>query len=255
MKIISWNVNGIRAAERKGLLYWMAQEQPDVLGIQEIKAQEDQLSEDLIKPDGYHSYFNPAERKGYSGTGLYSKSEPKNVANGFGIPAYDSEGRVQAADYGDFIFFNIYFPNGKMNPERLQYKLDFYNDILSHFNELVSQGKKVLIAGDYNTAHKEIDLARPKDNEKISGFLPIEREWIDNLVEHGFVDCFRSFNQEPNNYTWWSMRSGARERNVGWRIDYFFCSANMRSMIKNCWHLPEVQGSDHCPLAVELAQS
>jgi len=252
MKIISWNVNGIRAAERKGLLDWIKKEKPDVLGLQEIKAMEDQLSEDLKAPDGYHTYFNPAERKGYSGTALYTKKAPLEVKNGFGIPGFDSEGRIQAADYGDFIFFNIYFPNGKMNTTRLEYKLDFYDAALEYFDKLVKSGKKLLISGDYNTAHTEIDLARPEANETISGFLPVERKWLDKLVAHGYIDCFREFNEKPDNYTWWSMRSAARERNVGWRIDYFFCSKNMRPMIKNCYHLNKVMGSDHCPIVAEL---
>ncbi|MDA1060213.1 MAG: exodeoxyribonuclease III [bacterium] len=252
MKLISWNVNGIRAAEKKGLLNWIKEEKPDILGIQEIKAMEDQLSEELRAPKDYLSYFNPAERKGYSGTGLYTKHRPGKISNGIGIREFDSEGRIQAADYGDFTFFNIYFPNGKARQERLEYKLDFYDATLEHFNKLVKSGKKLIIAGDFNTAHKEIDLARPKENESISGFLPVERKWLDKLTENGYIDCFREYNKDPDNYTWWSMRSGARERNVGWRIDYFFCSKNARDLIKNCYHLPKVMGSDHCPIVLEI---
>lgn len=252
MKIISWNVNGIRAIEKKGFINWLHKENPDILGIQEIKATEDQLSKSLLAPDHYHTYFNPAQRKGYSGTALYTKPQPHELINGFGIPEFDNEGRVQAADYGDFIFFNIYFPNGKSRQERLEYKLDFYDAALEYFDKLVKSGRKLLIAGDYNTAHKEIDLARPCENEMVSGFLPIERKWLDKLVSHGYIDCFREFNQEPDQYTWWSMRSGARRRNVGWRIDYFFCSENMRKNLKNCYHLPGVLGSDHCPIVAEV---
>lgn len=252
MKLISWNVNGLRAAERKGFLNWLQNEQPDVIGLQEIKAMEEQLSEEIRDPEGYHAYFNSAERKGYSGTAIYSRKKPESLETGFGIPHFDSEGRIQAADFGDFTFFNIYFPNGKASPERLKYKLDFYDASLEYFEKLVKQGKKLLISGDYNTAHKEIDLARPKENEKISGFLPIERDWLDKMLAHGYLDCFRLFNQEPDHYTWWSMRAGARQRNVGWRIDYFFCSPNARDLVKNCYHLPDVLGSDHCPVVLEL---
>lgn len=253
MKLISWNVNGIRAAERKGFLKWLQDEAPDILGIQEIKAMQDQLSQELISPQGYHSFFNSAEKKGYSGTALYSRNKPKSISTGLPDQRFNSEGRLISADYGDFTFFNIYFPNGKAREERLQYKLDFYDESLKHFDELVSQGKKLIITGDYNTAHKEIDLARPKANTKISGFLPIERQWLDRLTEQGFVDCFRQFNTEPDNYTWWSMRAGSRQRNVGWRIDYFFVSANFQAQIKNCYHLTDVMGSDHCPIVLEIA--
>ncbi len=252
MKIISWNVNGIRAATKKGFLDWLMKESPDILGIQEIKAMEDQLSPEILAPPGYNAFFNPAQRKGYSGTAIYTKLKPDSIATGFGVEKFDREGRVQAADFGDFVFLNIYFPNGKQNEERLKYKLDFYDEALNYFEQLVKEGKKLLITGDYNTAHKEIDLARPKENEEISGFLPIERLWLDKLVSHGYVDCFREFNDEPHNYTWWSMRSGARERNVGWRIDYFFCSKNAKSLLKNCYHLPKVIGSDHCPVVLEI---
>lgn len=252
MKIISWNVNGIRAAHKKGFINWLNEEKPDILGVQEIKAMEFQLPQELLAPKGYHAYFNPAERKGYSGTAIYTRTQPHEIINSFGMPEFDTEGRIQAADYGDFVFFNIYFPNGKMNADRLKHKLNFYDASIDHFDELVKQGKKLIIGGDYNTAHHEIDLARPKENEDISGFLPIERKWLDRMVAHGYIDCFREFNSAPHNYTWWSMRSGARQRNVGWRIDYFFCSKNARSLIKNCYHLPKVMGSDHCPVVVEI---
>ena len=252
MRLVSWNVNGIRAVAKKGFINWLNTAKPDILGLQEIKANEDQLSKELLAPKGYNTYFNPAKRKGYSGTALYTKFQPKEVLNGFGIEEFDQEGRIQAADYGDFIFFNIYFPNGKRNSERLEYKLNFYDAALAYFEKLIKKGRKLIITGDYNTAHTEIDLARPKENETISGFLPVERKWLDQLTHHGYIDCFREFTPEPNNYTWWSMRSGARARNVGWRIDYFFCSKNARPLIKNCYHLTDVMGSDHCPIVLEL---
>lgn len=250
MKIISWNVNGLRAIDKKGFNEWLAAESPDILGIQEIKSMAEQLPEHLLAPPGYHAFFHPAEKKGYSGTAIYSKIKPQNVTTGLGIPEFDQEGRLQQADFGDFVFFNIYFPNGKSSPERLQFKLDYYESALEHFNDLAAAGKKLLIAGDYNTAHHPIDLARPQENEDISGFLPIERAWMDKLVNCGFSDCFRLFHPEPDQYTWWSYRSGARQRNVGWRIDYFFCSPNIKAEIKDCYHLPAASGSDHCPVVL-----
>jgi len=252
MKLISWNINGIRAIEKKGFLEWLKAEDPDILGLQEIKAHKEQLSQALIKPKEYFAYFNSAERKGYSGTAIYTKKKASSLTTKIGIEQFDKEGRLQAADYGDFTFINIYFPNGKSKEERLKYKLDFYDATLEYFDKLVAEGKKLIICGDYNTAHKAIDLARPKANENTSGFLPIEREWLDKLEKHGYIDCFRHFNKEPENYTWWSYRAGARPRNVGWRIDYFFCSKNIKDQLKNCYHLTDVMGSDHCPVVLEL---
>ncbi len=255
MKIISWNINGLRAIQKKGFIEWLYKEKPDIIGLQEIKAKADQLPQELITPDGYYGYINSAARPGYSGTAIYSKAKPKNISYGFTPHCgakFDSEGRILSADFGDFIFLNIYFPNGKSGHIRLKYKLDFYDAALAYFDSLVEKGEHLIITGDVNTAHSPIDLARPKENEDISGFLPIEREWMDKLVAHGFVDCFREFNPEPNNYTWWSQRSGARQRNVGWRIDYFFVSKNFRPHIKNCYHLTDVMGSDHCPIVLEL---
>lgn len=253
MKIISWNINGLRAIEKRGFLDWLNKESPDILGLQEIKSKENQLSKELLAPKGYHVFLNSADRPGYSGTALYSKIKPLDIVLGFGIPEFDCEGRVLSADYGDFYFMNIYFPNGKSGPVRLKYKLDFYEAALDYFDELVREGKNLIICGDYNTAHTEIDLAHPKANEMISGFLPIERKWIDKLVSHGYSDSFRMFNKDPNNYTWWSQRAiGSRQRNVGWRIDYFFVSKNFRNKIKNCYHLTEVLGSDHCPIVLEV---
>ena len=252
VRILSWNVNGIRAAYKKGLLNWFSKEKPDILCVQEIKAVKEQLSDDLINVDGYASYFSSAERKGYSGTATYTKVNPVKVVNGIGIKKFDSEGRFLVTDFTDFILFNIYFPNGKAKEERLQYKMDFYEAFLKHLKKLLKQDKKIVICGDVNTAHKEIDLARPKPNEKISGFLPQEREWIDKLLEAGFIDTFRKFNQKPEQYTWWDMMTRARERNVGWRIDYFFISENLRDNLKNAFILPDVMGSDHCPVGIEL---
>ncbi|MBL7959033.1 exodeoxyribonuclease III [bacterium] len=252
MVILSWNVNGLRAVSKKGFLQWFAQASPDVLCLQEIKAQIDQLDESLLHPDGYEGYFNSAEKKGYSGVATYCAKKPVDFKNGFGIAKFDSEGRVLMTDHGHFLLFNIYFPNGKMRRERLDYKMEFYEEVLKYFESLRKKGKKLVICGDYNTAHKEIDLARPKENEKISGFLPIERAWMDKLVAHGFVDTFRQFNQEPEHYTWWDMQTYARQRNVGWRIDYHFISEDLLPHLKNAWIMPDVLGSDHCPVGIEL---
>lgn len=251
-RILSWNVNGIRAVYKKGFLDWFKEEKPDILCIQETKAHEEQLSDDLKNVEGYHSYFCAGERKGYSGVAVYSKEEPISVKRGFGIKEFDNEGRILILEYPDFHLFNIYFPNGKAREERLKYKMDFYDVFLDYVKKLKKKGKKVVMCGDVNTAHKEIDIARPKENEKISGFLPEERAWMDKLVENGFIDTFRMFNQEPQNYTWWDMVTRARDRNVGWRIDYFFVSDNMKSQIKNAFILSDVMGSDHCPIGIEI---
>ena len=252
LRLMSWNVNGIRAAYKKGLLDWFKTEKPDILCIQETKAHPEQLTEDLISVDSYKSFFSSAERKGYSGVVTYTKPEPVDVKNGLGVKKFDSEGRFIITEYKQFILFNIYFPNGKASKERLDYKMEFYEAFLKHLKKLLKQGKKIVICGDVNTAHKEIDIARPKENEKISGFLPIEREWIDRFLDTGFIDTFRVFNQESNNYTWWDMITRARERNVGWRIDYFYISENLRKNLKSAFILPDVMGSDHCPIGIEL---
>jgi len=252
LKILSWNVNGIRSALKKGFLEWLKKESPDVLCVQEIKAMPSQLPPELLYPDGYHVFWNPALRPGYSGVATFTKEKPLAVKNGFGIQRFDDEGRVLQTEFEDFILFNIYFPNGKMNSGRLQYKMDFYEDSLKYFLKLKGKGKKLVICGDYNTAHKPVDLARPKENEKISGFLPSERAWMDKLVENGFLDTFRLFNQDPGHYTWWDVISRARERNVGWRIDYHFVSENVRPYVQQAFILPEVMGSDHCPVGIVL---
>ena len=253
MKILSWNVNGIRAAQRKGFVDWFAQEAPDVMCVQETKASPEQLSQELVQAAGYHSLFSSAERKGYSGVATYTRQEPREVSHGFGIEKFDNEGRVLRLDYGDFLLFNIYFPNGKASDERLEYKMEFYDAFLERLDQLRTEGRNIVVCGDVNTAHKEIDIARPKANEKISGFLPSEREWMDRWISHGYADTFRMFNQEPNNYTWWDNRGGARARNVGWRIDYFFVNDGFQDRVTNAFIMPEVMGSDHCPIGIELA--
>jgi len=253
MKLISWNVNGIRAAERKGFLEWFAKESPDILCLQETKAHPDQLGFELTRPEGYHAHFSSSVvKKGYSGVVTYSKQKPIAVQEGMGIEKFDQEGRIITTEFETFILLNVYFPNGKARDERLQYKMEFYEAFLKHIESLRQSGKKVIFCGDVNTAHKAIDLARPKDNERVSGFLPIEREWMDRVVAKGYVDTLRKFHAEPELYTWWSMRSGARARNVGWRIDYFFVQSELASCVADAFTWPEVVGSDHCPVGIEL---
>ena len=252
MRLISWNVNGIRAAHKKGFLEWFESEHPDVLCLQETKAHESQLPTALKDVEGYHVWFSQPERKGYSGVALYSRQEPRSVSFGLGVERFDSEGRTVVADYDDFVLLGIYFPNGKRSADRLRYKMEFYDSFLEYVDDLRRKGRNVVVCGDVNTAHKEIDLARPKENEKISGFLPQERAWMDTFLDHGYVDTFRQFNQEPGNYSWWDTMTRARERNVGWRIDYFFADADLAPNLTNAFILPDVMGSDHCPVGIEI---
>ena len=251
MILLSWNVNGIRAAHKKGFLDWFHEQHADIVCIQETKAQPDQIPEEINNINGYHTYFDSAEKKGYSGVGLFSKTEPYSIRNSLD-GKFDNEGRIIAAAYPEFTLYAVYFPNGGMSEERLQYKLDFYNAFLEEVERERSNGKNIVITGDVNTAHKPIDLARPKPNETKSGFLPIEREWMDKLVEHGYVDTFRMFNQDGENYTYWDQRFNARSRNVGWRIDYFFVNEEFKPKVKNAFIQPDVMGSDHCPIGLEL---
>ena len=254
MRLISWNVNGIRAVHKKGLfLEWMESEQPDVLCLQETKAHEPQVPDVVKQVEGYSSWFSMPERKGYSGVALYTKQEPRSVNFGLGVERFDNEGRTVVADFDDFVLLGIYFPNGKRSKDRLLYKMEFYNAFLDYVDNLRREGRNVVVCGDVNTAHKEIDLARPRENEKISGFLPQERAWMDTFLEHGYVDTFRQFNQEPNNYSWWDTMTRARERNVGWRIDYFFADADLAPRLTDGFILPDVLGSDHCPVGIEIS--
>ncbi len=253
IRALSWNVNGLRAVEKKGFLDWLHDESPDILCLQETKAREEQLSERLRNAEGYQVYFSShEERKGYSGVALYTKEQPKDVRTGFGVPRFDNEGRIVIADYDAFTLFGIYFPNGQSSKERLDYKMDFYDAFLDYAEGLKSQGRNIVVCGDVNTAHTEIDLARPKQNQNTSGFLPQEREWMDKFEAHGYVDTFRMFNSEPGNYSYWDSFTRARERNVGWRIDYFFVNQEFKANVEAAFILPEVMGSDHCPVGVEL---
>ncbi|MFU0823614.1 exodeoxyribonuclease III [Clostridium sp.] len=252
MRIYSWNVNGLRAIEKKGFIDWIKEEQPDILCIQETKIQKEQINDKLNNIEGYKSYFSCAERKGYSGVAIYTKEEPISVSYGIGIEKFDSEGRILICEYDNFMLFNIYFPNGQSSEERLSYKLEFYDALFKYCDNLKDKGKKLIICGDYNTAHKEIDLKNPKANSKTSGFLPIEREWIDNIIKRGYIDTFRYFHPDEVKYSWWSYRFNARKNNAGWRIDYHFVSDNMKDDIIDAEILNEVTGSDHCPVVLIL---
>ena len=252
MKLISWNVNGIRAVHKKGALEWLWKEKPDIICFQETKAWPEQLKTDLLEPSGYRSYWNQAERKGYSGTAIYTKKKPTSDSKGMGVEEFDKEGRIVTIEFPEFTFLNIYFPNGLASPERLKYKLGFYDTFLEHIDNLRDNGKKIIFCGDLNTAHNPIDLARPKENEKNSGFLPIERAWIDKCVDHGYIDTLRHFSSEPDIYTWWDYKTRARERNVGWRLDYFWISDDLLPNLKKAYVMSEVMGSDHCPVGIEM---
>ncbi|QGU94975.1 exodeoxyribonuclease III [Clostridium bovifaecis] len=250
MKVYSWNVNGLRAIEKKGFTDWIKEEQPDILCIQETKIQYDQIEDKIKNIEGYKSYFSCAERKGYSGVATYSKEEPISVSYGIGINKFDSEGRILICEYDNFILFNVYFPNGQSSEERLNYKLEFYDALFKYCDELKNNGKKLIICGDYNTAHNEIDLKNPKANSNTSGFLPIEREWIDDIIERGYIDIFRQLHPDEVKYSWWSYRFNARRNNAGWRIDYHFISGNMIDDVEGAEILNEVTGSDHCPVVL-----
>ncbi len=253
LRILSWNVNGYRAVWKKGdFQKLLDDEKPDVLCVQETKAWREQLTAEQVSPLDYHSAFTQPDRKGYSGVATFSKEPPDSIVTGYSDDRFDSEGRVLITHHKDLILANIYFPNGKKNQERLDYKMDFYDATLEYFSKLQDTGEKLIVTGDYNTAHKPIDLEHPKANEKTSGFLPIERAWIDRWIAAGFVDIFRRFNDKPQQYTWWDMRTRARDRNIGWRIDYFFVSENLIPNVTDAWIMPDVMGSDHCPIGIDV---
>jgi exodeoxyribonuclease III len=253
-RLVSWNVNGIRAVSKKGFWEWLSKDDADIVGLQETKISSDQLTLEHVSPMGYQTFWSHAEEKrGYSGVAVLTKTKPISVREGLGVPAYDAEGRTLVAEYPEFTLFNIYYPNGQRGEDRLQYKLGFYDAFLEAADALRQSGKPLVICGDFNTAHHPIDLARPKENEKVSGFLPIERAWMDKFVAAGYVDTFRHMHPgEADRYSWWNMRSRARERNVGWRIDYFFTTSDLLPHIRLADIHPAVEGSDHCPVSLEL---
>lgn len=249
--IISWNVNGIRAVEKKSFIPWLLDTNADVVCIQETKANPSQLSEELLSPAGYKAYFSSAKKAGYSGTAIYSKKEPDSIIT-LGIPEFDDEGRTTVAIFGDLVVISAYFPNSQDAGARLPYKLAFCDAILEFCNKLVSEGKNIVLCGDYNIAHKPIDLANPKNNEKNPGYLPEEREWMTKFTSSGYVDTFRHFCPEPNQYTWWSYRFKAREKNIGWRIDYTCVNEGFLPKVLSSTILNDVLGSDHCPVKIQL---
>ncbi|MBE7440481.1 MAG: exodeoxyribonuclease III [Spirochaetales bacterium] len=260
MKLISWNVNGIRAVMKKGFAEWLKKSGADIVCLQEVRANTEQIEKDslastLLTHPEYRSYFVSAEKKGYSGVGLLSRPEPGQVVSGFATDSkkheFNKEGRVITADYGSFELWNIYFPNGGRGDERIQYKLDFYEYCLALWEKRRKE-RKLVITGDFNTAHKEIDLARPKENRQNTGFLPEECAFLDRLVEKGYVDTFRLFNQEGGWYTYWDQVTRARERNVGWRIDYFWVTQETLAHVQEAQIFMDVPGSDHCPLSLTL---
>ena len=252
MRIISYNVNGIRAAMTKGFLDWLMQANPDVICLQEIKATEDQIDTEAISKAGYpFQYYYSAQKKGYSGVAILSKTEPKNIVYGTGIASMDFEGRNIRADFQDFSVMSLYLPSGT-NIDRLEHKFNYMDEFQLYINRLKLEIPNLIIGGDYNICHEAIDIHDPIRNAKVSGFLPEERKWLDGFMKSGFIDSFRHFNKEPHQYSWWSYRANARNNNKGWRIDYNLVSEPMRNRLKRAVILSEAKHSDHCPILVEI---
>lgn len=251
-RLLCWNVNGIRAIHGKGFLEWLAKESPDILCIQESKAHPEQLGNELLHPEGYEVYWESAEKKGYSGVACFCKKKPEEVEI-MGVEDFDREGRVQLLRFTDFTLINAYFPNSQEAGRRLDYKVAFCDAMLGLCQREVKAGNRLVLCGDYNIAHKAIDLANPEANTKNPGYLPEERAWMDKFTSEGFVDTFRMFDEEGENYTWWSYRTRARVRNAGWRIDYHCVSENLRPMVQKASILSDVMGSDHCPVELVLS--
>ncbi len=246
----SWNVNGIRAQEKKGFLDWLHQTDADIIAIQETKSHTDQLNENLLSPNGYQSFWKSGERKGYSGVGIYSRIEPISVIDHFNSQILNAEGRLIGLEFKNFYFFNGYFPNGGRGMDRVQYKLDFYKDFEKYLDTL---DKPFIFCGDINTAHNEIDLARPKENRNHSGFMDIERAWLHHIFDNRkFIDSFRVFNKEPNQYTWWDQKTKARNRNIGWRIDYFILDPKLKDNLLDAQIYAQKMGSDHAPISLKI---
>lgn len=253
--IYSWNVNGLRAAAQKGFLEWLSASKAEVAGLQEVRATPEQLAPELLGPPRYRTSFSSAERGGYSGVGLYARRAPDSIETHLGEPGIDAEGRLQIARFGALTIANAYFPNGngpKRDHSRVPFKLDFYRRLFARLEPARAAGERILVLGDFNTAHREIDLARPKTNHKTSGFLPVEREELDRWLREGWTDSFRHFEPGAEHYSWWSQRGGCRERNVGWRIDYILASPGALPFVRAAAIHPEVLGSDHCPISVSV---
>lgn len=255
MKITTWNVNGFRAVLQKGFKDSVAALSPDILCLQEIKVKIEQLSEEDRKMDGYADYWNSAERPGYSGVATYVKNYEPIISHGLGDPSFDAEGRLTRLDFGKIVLFNIYFPNGQRGHDRVDYKLNFYRELLSQCNSLHDLGKSIIITGDFNTAHNEIDLANPKENEQTSGFLKEEREMIDLFLDNRLKDAYRELFPEKVQYTWWTYRVNARARGIGWRLDYFLVSDSLMNAVKDVVIHDTVMGSDHCPVSLILDEN
>ncbi len=252
LTLLSWNVNGVRALAKKGFLDWLQAGGADVVALQETKCSPEQLSDALLRPPGYHADWCAAERKGYSGVATFSRVPPLSVERGLGDPAFDVEGRVLISTFPQFVLFNIYFPSGNQGPARVAYKLAFYRRFLELVGARIAAGQRVVVAGDVNTAYATIDLARPRENVKTSGFMPEERAALGEFFAAGLVDTFRHARPAEVKYSWWSVATGARARNIGWRLDYFLVSANLREQILDADILCDVLGSDHCPVSLTL---
>ena len=256
MKILSWNVNGIRAVYKKGFLKWFKNSKADIICLQETKAQKEQIPDDLVNPKGYYSYFNSALKKGYSGVAVYTKKKPEKAEYKLGLKRLDKEGRILKLYFSKFTLINLYLPHGGRQKENLGYKLETYKYLLNYLKKDGNPAKKrgadknVILIGDFNVAHQEIDLARPKNNQNNIMFTPEERKQIDNIIKLGFIDTFRKFNQKSGNYTWWPYFNNCRERNLGWRIDYCFISKKIK--LENAFILKNIPNSDHCPIGINM---
>ena len=253
MRIISYNVNGIRAAMGKGLIDWINSAKPDVLCLQEIKASPEQVGLLEFEELGYHHYWYPAQKKGYSGVAIFTKEKPMHVEYGCGVQKYDDEGRIIRADYKDHSVMSVYHPSGSSGDDRQAFKMEWLSFFQDYINKLKQSKPNLVLSGDYNICHKAIDIHNPVSNAKTSGFLTEEREWMEQFINSGFIDSFRHFNKEPHQYSWWSYRAGSRGKNLGWRIDYNMVSESMADRLKRALILPEAKHSDHCPVLVELS--
>jgi exodeoxyribonuclease-3 len=252
VKIISYNVNGIRAAMNKGFIDWLVSENPDIIGLQEVKADLSQINPAIFEDLGYGIYWYPAVKKGYSGVAILTKIKPKSIKYGMGFSKYDDEGRMLQANFEDFSFISAYFPSGTTGDVRQGFKYEFLDDVSGYMQDLRKENPKLILSGDYNICHKAIDIHNPVSNKKSSGFLPEERAWMDKFTESGFIDSFRYFNPDPHHYTWWSYRAGSRSKNLGWRIDYHMVTNELQDKLKSSVILPNAIHSDHCPIVLEL---